>query len=148
MRKNKEISFDMLLDDMLKPVFKKVGFANIKVHKAWPDIISKNLSSICALDRISYNNTAKKDGTLHILIKNPAFTLEIQSKESFIVNQVNMFLGYNAVNRIKVNISNNPSLFTEFKNTQQVTFPKKTLPKSEDISDDLHKALEELYSTI
>ncbi len=139
-------SWKDLLETMCKETFKQKGFANLKIHQYWLDIVGARIAALCLPDRIAYDGYDKKNGVLYLYIEKPAFSLEVQSLESHIVQKVNVYMGYSAIRRVKVSVCHNPKLFKKNMEVKKRDPAPKTMPH--DVKDDeLRSALESLYST-
>jgi len=87
-----------LLPDNLNKIFKKEGALFFEINKNWKRIIGDeffNFSSPLKLKKIS-------DGCLLIVQTDKKFTLEIDYLRDDIIEKINSFCGYNAVQKIKV----------------------------------------------
>jgi hypothetical protein len=145
-------SFDRLYDDLTKSTFKKYGFINSKIIKQWEIIVGENLAKICWPEKITFEPGQTRAGTLHINVSNPAFSLEIQSYESRIIERIATFFGYKAVSRIKILVK--PKKASEMKQDKQPESmpvkPKVMFPKElDDVQDEeLKAALASLYEEL
>ncbi len=81
--------------------FRKKGFFDPKLVTCWHDIVGQDLAAVILPEKLvtSLAKDGAKRGVLHLKVS-PAFSLEAQHLEGVIVEKVNQFLGYKAVDRI------------------------------------------------
>lgn len=94
-------SFKNLYQNLIKNAFKKFGFINSKLVCEWKNIVGPNLSQICLPDQIIFEPYKTNNGTLNIIVSNPAFCLEIQLLEGIIIERIATYFGYKAVGKIR-----------------------------------------------
>lgn len=91
---------------MIMPLVKKVlgkkGFVEIDVITNWDKIVGEELAEFVFPQKIEFKCGEKNNGTLHVCVPSGAFALEIQHREKYIVNKINTYFGYNAVNSLKI----------------------------------------------
>lgn len=94
-----------------RKILGKKAFAEADVICNWQNIAGKDLACFSKPVRIDFKKGERVEGTLFIEVASGAFALEIQSKTKILVDKVNSFFGYAAVNSIK--IIQNPAVFFE-----------------------------------
>lgn len=145
-------SFSNLYNDLTKATFVKHGFANQKIASNWQNIVGETIAKYTLPQKIVFKPNSTRAGVLHIGVSNPGLSLELQAKETFIVDKISTFFGYQAVSRIKVNIdrsasnSNKPSKAAAPKTSISKKEAEKLLKQLEAIKNpELKATLEELY---
>ena len=94
--------------------------------------------------RIDFKKGERVEGTLFIEVASGAFALEIQSKTKILVDKVNSFFGYAAVNSIKI-IQNPAVFFEENANIKNVEEENYITDLSKDVKNpELESALQSL----
>lgn len=141
--------FSDLFEEATKPVYQKYGFANLKLHANWVQIIGERLAAVCEPEKITYSGVEKKDGVLHIKVYNPAFSLEIESLRPRILNNLQIIMGYKAASKIRIAVANRAEVAIEAGVKPKKKLIKSDQPNFDDIEDqELKEALTELYSTL
>ncbi len=78
------------------------GFAQGAVVRDWPVIVGDVLARQSAPERILYPRGAKTGGTLHLRVANPGLALELQHLEPMVLDRVNGYFGFRAVEKVKI----------------------------------------------
>lgn len=94
-----------------REVLKKQGFADLHIIRHWPDIVGTSLAGVSAPEKLSFprgrtpqegRKRARPEGaTLLVRIDGPA-ALEFQHLEPQIIDRINTYYGYGAVQRLKL----------------------------------------------
>lgn len=87
------------VEPLLKPIYKKHGFAEHRILTQWEDIVGKELASGCIPQKLSFRNKSQEHGTLHILV-NSGRALELQHMQPRILDKIATYFGYPAVSKI------------------------------------------------
>jgi len=87
-----------LLPDNLNKIFKKEGALFFEINKNWNRIIGDEFFNFSRPLKLKKNS----DGCLLIIQTEKKFTLEIDYLRDDIIEKINSFFGYNAVQKIKV----------------------------------------------
>ena len=90
-----------LLPKIAEPAIRRRGFTAVEIVTRWEDIVGAALAADCTPERISFPQGARMDGTLHILASG-SMALELQHLEPVILDRINTFCGYRAVNRVAI----------------------------------------------
>ncbi len=85
-----------------KPIFGSHGFADGAVVKDWPTIVGAHLGAHSAPEQITYPQGRKNAGTLHLKIDNGALAIELQHLEPVLVERINGYFGFRAVDKLKI----------------------------------------------
>ena len=81
------------------PILRGRGFAEARVIADWPLIVGAQLAEDCCPDKLSHGRGEHAIGVLHLRVT-PAAAVEIQHLTPQILERVNQFFGYRAVDRI------------------------------------------------
>lgn len=131
-----------------KPIFGVRGFSDGAIINDWPVIAGEHLAAHSAPQKISYSAGRKDKGTLHLRIDNGGLATYVQHQGAVLIDKINSYFGYAAVQRIHINQGPLPP------RPQTGLPPIPPLPESQqrglsttlsDVhDDDLHRALEGL----
>ncbi len=109
-------SASQMIMPLVKKVLGKKGFVEIDVITNWDKIVGDELAEFAVPQKIEFKRGEKNNGILHVCVPSGAFALELQHREKFVVNKINTYFGYNAVNGIK--IIQNSEFFLSFSENQ------------------------------
>lgn len=143
-----------LLLPLAKKMLGKKAFVEADIICAWKDIIGDDMAKFSRPLKIVFGREERNNGTLWIEAASGAFALELQTKSKIVIEKVNTFFGYAAVEKIK--IVQNPSIMestTDTHNSEKklVTKEEETYIKnlSEEIkTKELSEAIERLGCAI
>ena len=85
-----------------KPIFGKRGFADATLINDWSIIAGDHIASHSAPQKIHYAQGRKSKGTLHLRIDNSGLALQLQHLEAVLVERINTYFGFAAVDRISI----------------------------------------------
>lgn len=142
--------FSDLFEQATKPVYQKYGFANLKLHSNWKNIVGERLAAVCEPEKITYAGFDKKEGVLHIKVYNSAFSLEIESLKPRILSNLQIIMGYKAASKIRIFVG----VRSQVQPQQQAPKPQKKsgnngAPNFDQVDDEeLKEALKGLYSSL
>lgn len=105
-------SFSEQSQNLIKNLLGKKGLVYIDILKNWSQIVGEDLASHSLPERIDFQKDARTGGTLHLIVSAGAFALEAAHKTPLIIEKINTYFGYNAVDHIKITQSG----LTELKN--------------------------------
>ncbi len=86
-----------------KPIFGVRGFADGAIINDWPVIVGEHLAGHSAPEKIHYLPGSKDKGTLHLRIDNGGLATYVQHQEAILIEKINTYFGYAAVERIHIN---------------------------------------------
>lgn len=110
---------------LAKQLLGKNGFMQIELISNWEEIVGEKLAEYVLPQKISFVKDERVGGTLVLLVLSGAFAMEVESKKLKILQKVNAFFGYEALNKIKIIQTSNPENFLKTKNVYDK--PKKNL---------------------
>lgn len=110
---------------LAKQLLGKNGFMQIELISNWEEIVGEKLAEYVLPQKISFVKDERVCGTLVLLVLSGAFAMEVESNKLKILQKVNAFFGYEALNKIKIIQTSNPENFLKTKNVYDK--PKKNL---------------------
>jgi len=88
-----------LIPGPTRRIFKGRGFAQAGIAMRWPEIVGEDLARVSLPERITYPEGRNAGATLRIRVVS-AFATHLQHLEPLVIERVNTFYGFKAVNRI------------------------------------------------
>jgi len=86
-----------------KPIFGVRGFADAAIVNDWSVIVGKHLAGHSAPEKIHYSQGRKDKGTLHLRIDNGGLATYVQHQGEILIDKINAYFGYAALERIHIN---------------------------------------------
>lgn len=113
MKKEKEIislerkcgdlqNMDAVVGSFARKILGKKAFIEADVIGNWENIVGKELAGLTVPKKIEFKKDERRGGVLHIEAASGALALELQQKTKIILSKVNVFFGYEAVERLKI----------------------------------------------
>ena len=105
---NKEHTLEDLtsVSKTLMPLAKQLlgakGMLEMEILSDWTAIVGEELAQYSLPQKISFRKDERSNGTLELLVLSGAFALEIQHRESQILNKINAYFGYDDVAKLKI----------------------------------------------
>ena len=87
------------VEQAVKPVFKKHGFAEHRILTEWHAIVGTELSAYSIPEKLTFPARKKEGGTLHVLVASGR-ALELQHMQPVIIDKIATYFGYPAVARL------------------------------------------------
>lgn len=141
-RNSFSLNIGRLVAHVVKPVMRKRGFYDVDIIADWENIVGAEWAKQTSPHKLNFNAHTRRSGTLSILVA-PGASVLIQHIEPMIIDRVNTYFGFEAVNRLKIihgHIASNAG-----KVKKQPEIPHVPLPEINDIEDpDLKLALQRL----
>lgn len=94
-------AIDSLMSGAARRVFRKQGFVEASVITKWRQIVGDMLAEHCLPERMRFPR-GKKNGATLVIRSEGAFALELQHLEPLILERINTFFGYLAVEKIQI----------------------------------------------
>ncbi len=91
-----------VLGPITRKMLGKKAFAEADVICNWRDIVGNDMADYSKPVRIDFKKGERSNGVLIVEVAGGAFALEIQSKSKLLIDKVNSFFGYQAVEKIKI----------------------------------------------
>ncbi len=96
------VNMSGLLMPLAKKMLGKKAFAEADVICNWQNIVGENIASFSRPLKIEFKKGEKINGCLYIETLSGAAALELQMKTKLIIEKVNTFFGYGAVQNVKI----------------------------------------------
>jgi hypothetical protein len=90
-----------VLDKVTAPAMQKQGWQKARLMLHWPEIVGSEIAAKCTPYQLTFPANQKTGGTLTLRVKG-AFALELQHLEPFLLEKLAVFLGYRAIDRIRL----------------------------------------------
>ncbi len=90
------------IGDMAKKLLGPHGLIEIDLIRNWEKIVGSELAEQTLPQKIDFKKDARDDGTLCLLVSSGAFALQINYQADIILQKVNTYFGYKAINKIKI----------------------------------------------
>ncbi|MBR1600670.1 MAG: DUF721 domain-containing protein [Alphaproteobacteria bacterium] len=104
-------NFAKTVNPLLQQLLGNNGMLFLELLNSWEQIVGKDLSAYCLPQNIVFKKDMRIDGCLNISVLSGAFAMEIQQKQQQIIEKINSFFGYPAINKLKIIQSVNPDDF-------------------------------------
>jgi hypothetical protein len=93
------------LDDLAKrltdPALRRAGFAQSDIIARWPHIVGPVFAAQCLPRALRFPPGLKRGGTLEVLVEGP-LALQLQHAAPLILERLNSYFGWSAVERLKL----------------------------------------------
>ncbi len=90
------------LMNVVKGFGKKYGFINSDIILNWELITGADLAKVLGPVKISFPLGERKNGTLYVKIKNASMSAVVQYQFPIIIDRVNTYFGYQAIQQVKI----------------------------------------------
>ena len=87
---------------VMKPAFRHRSFTEASILLDWHKIMNQELAQCCYPERLIFPR-GKRDGGVLIVAVDSSSSLLIQHSTELLINWINSYFGYQAVNAIKLN---------------------------------------------
>lgn len=104
-------SISKTISPLLQQILGNNGMIFLELLNSWRQIVGEDISSYCLPQNITFSKDKRTDGCLHINVLSGAFAMEIQQRQPEIIEKINSFFGYPAINKIKISQTGNPENF-------------------------------------
>lgn len=134
------------------PALKRRGFHRSEIVSHWEEIVTTEFSNHTSPAKLVFPRGKRTGGTLTILTPAP-LALEIQHSEPLLLERINTFFGYRAVDKI-ILLHNKPiSIRKIIKEHEKITISKTAVHSIESQTKDIHseslkKALQSLGKAV
>lgn len=90
-----------IVKSIADPAFRRQGFAQSEVLMRWSEIVGSDLARLATPVKLAFRRGSPAGGTLHVRAAGPA-ALELQHLAPTVVERVNTYYGYRAVERLHI----------------------------------------------
>ena len=87
---------------LLRKLMHKKGMVSADIITMWERIVGSEVAQYTIPEKLEFVKGARDRGTLWLKVPGGAFALELRHREKFLVERINTFFGYNAVEEIKI----------------------------------------------
>ncbi len=95
-------SMDAVVGVFARKILGRKAFVEADVIANWGEIVGEELAKLTKPIRIDFKKDERKGGVLYIEAASGALALELQQKSKIVLSKVNVFFGYEAVERLKI----------------------------------------------
>ena len=99
-RQNRAESLGSTVSRLTKPLFVRRGLADGAIAREWREIVGSMISSHSQPERISYQDSNRHNGILHLRVDHSAMATELQHLEPQLLERINGYFGFKAVARM------------------------------------------------
>jgi len=92
-------SLSKSLEGIVKPIYKKRGFAEHRILSEWEAIVGAELGKFSIPQKLVFRQGKQDGGTLHIAVAS-ARAIELQHMQATIIARISGYFGYNAVEKL------------------------------------------------
>ncbi len=90
-----------LLPKLVKATFEKKGFIQAEILLEWDKIVGQEMSQKCTPEKLVFSKGKKTEGILYLNVHISSGLL-IEYGSPLIIDKINSYFGYQAVNRLKI----------------------------------------------
>ncbi len=90
-----------LMPEIGRAAFRRFGFVQSSIVTRWPDIVGDRYAEVTAPESLRFPHGKREGGTLHLTVSG-AHAPMLQHIEPELIERVNRFFGYAAVERIRM----------------------------------------------
>jgi len=101
-RRNSMVPVGDPVGRLTRPVFGRHGFAGGALVMDWPVIVGSALAAYTLPQRIQFPPGERSGGVLHVKVASSAFAPQIVHLEPLILERINGYFGWKAVDRLRL----------------------------------------------
>jgi len=130
------------IEDITKKLLGPNGFVEISLLKNWNTIVGEKIAQNSFPERIEFKNGERSGGTLVLCVSSGSFALEISHLSPLIIEKINAYFGYLAIQHIKM-IQNADFNFNHKTNIADIDKKKLVSKEEQNYIDDVSKGIED-----
>ena len=135
--------FSSNIEPMIKKLLGKSGFTSVDILKNWTHIVGEDLAAHTLPERLDFKKNSHDNGTLYLIVSSGALALEVQHKIPKIIEKINTYFGYHAVEHIKI-IQNKSYIFEKTDiNIADIKKKKLVTPDKQNYIDEITSGIED-----
>jgi len=129
-----------LVGKITKPAFARRGFGQGALLTEWDNIVGDHLARHTCPERVVQDRSpGAEGGVLHLRVDSGALAMEIQHLETQIVDKINTYYGYKAVDRLKMTQGPLPKLAEK----KETSLPELNTQEEKDLEIQLEQVEDE-----
>ena len=118
--RTEHISSDLInISKVIMPVAKQLlgvhGFFMVELLRNWRTVVGVKIAKYALPVKLTFPKDSRRHGCLTIATSNGAFAMEIKQKQCVILNEINSFFGYEAVDTLKIIQTSDAAISFTFK---------------------------------
>jgi hypothetical protein len=90
------------IEKLTKPVFRKRGFGEAAILTEWETVVGPVWARHTCPEKLARSRDAERGAVLHLRVESGPFATELIHSEPQLIQRINNFYGYNAVERVKI----------------------------------------------
>lgn len=87
---------------LAKQLLGRRGFMQIELLTLWASVVGENMAQYSLPQKLTFPKDSHSEGCLTIMVPSGAFAMEIAQNEQKIIDKINVYFGYPAVNKIRI----------------------------------------------
>jgi len=91
-----------LTEKLTKPIFRKRGFGEAAILHEWENVVGEEIAKVTCPERLVTSRQEGRAATLHLRVSNGAFATQLIHMEPQLIERLNGYYGYKAVEKIKL----------------------------------------------
>ncbi len=91
-----------ITDKVTKPIFRKRGFGEAAILHEWETVVGPEVAHFTCPERLAKSRQEGRGAILHLRVANGAYATQLIHQEPQLIERINGFYGYNAVEQIKI----------------------------------------------
>ncbi|MCW9032910.1 MAG: DciA family protein [Rhodospirillales bacterium] len=139
-------------ETLTKPIFKKRGFGEAAILNEWETVVGPEIAHHSCPERLAKSRDQERGAVLHLRVGNGAYATQLIHQEPQLIERINGYYGYKAIERIKIIQGPLPKKEVKAKQVEPVLDQKQTeslKSKLSHIEDpELREALEGLGRSV
>ena len=94
-------SLGAVLSKVMTPLCRQQGLITADLVLEWPRVVGAELANVCQVIKISFSAGRRQQGCLHLQTSS-TMAIAITYSQATIIERVNQYYGYQAIDRIRV----------------------------------------------
>ncbi len=90
------------MEGLVQKLLGSKGLIQTDILRNWQKIVGENLAHCTLPQKLDFKKDKRDEGTLFLIVSSGALALEVSQKTPIIIEKINTYFGYKAVNHIKI----------------------------------------------